>query len=87
MRRDTPGVSLLRKRKRKDLSDQELLDIVDEYIERKRARKAVANKFHVTEHLVSDLAREHRKDPESLTRPTSREIETLLDVEAIIAAT
>ena len=58
-RRDSPGVSLLRKRKRKDLSDQEKLDIVEEFIDRKRAQKSVANKFHITEQLVSDLAREH----------------------------
>ena len=44
-RRDIPGVSLLRKRKRKDLSNEEKLNIVEEYIDRKRARKAVANKF------------------------------------------
>ena len=86
-RRDTPGVSLLRKRKRKDLSVQEMYDVMEEYIGRKRARRAVASKFNISEQLVSDLAREHRKDPDSLTKPKARETESLLDVEAIIAAT
>ena len=62
-RRDSPGVSLLRKRKRKDISDEEKLEIVDEYITRKRARRSVASKFNVSEQLVTDLARQHRKDP------------------------
>ena len=58
-RLDSPGVSLLRKRKRKDLSAEEKYEIVEEYEGRKRARRAVASKFNVSEQLVSDLTREH----------------------------
>ena len=58
-RRDTPGVSLRRKRKRSELSDAEQLDIIDHYIHRKRPRRSVADRFNIKEQLVTDLARKY----------------------------
>ena len=58
-RRDTPGVSLRRKRKRSELTDDEKFEIIEEYIERKRARRAVASKFQVSETLVTNLVQKY----------------------------
>ena len=63
----------IKKRHRKDLSIEEIEEIVDAAKEPFRYHKDIAQKFRVPAQLVSTLVRESQKKPENLEARRDRE--------------
>ena len=67
-RKERPCSSKFKKRNRKDLSPEEIEEIVKATKQPYRMQKDIAQQFRITAHLVSGLVLESKRQPEKLKK-------------------